>query len=153
MIGYNPTKDLKPDADGYYHVTLANPGTVAPSGRIYDPKQVADKFQELLLRAPVYVEFGTPNVEDLGCSAALKRAATVRDDRVCGMIVSGAVVDDRITGRFKPAGPLANLVRELLKEPESELCFGIRSLGFNGCREEQHFTIQTLVTFDVVSEP
>lgn len=153
MIGHNPVKDLTPDADGYYYVTLAVPGKVAPSGRIYDPKQVEGKFQELLKRAPIYVEFGTPNVENLGYSDVVHRAAAVYEDRVCGMIVAGGVSGDRLTGRFKPTGPMADRVRQLLKEPESDLAFGIRSVGFSGTREEPHFTVQTLVTFDVVSEP
>jgi hypothetical protein len=153
MIGHNPVKDLKPDADGYYHVTLAIPSKVAPSGRKYDPKQVGYKFEEMLTRAPIYVEFGTPTVDHLTCGEVVHRAAQVHLERVCGVIASGSVEDDRLVGRFKPTGPMGDRVHRLLAEPENDLCFGIRSVGFNGCREAPEFTIQTLVTFDVVSEP
>lgn len=151
MIGRNLVKELKPDADGYYRVVLGDYSENSLSGRKYSQESISKAFINRIKRSPMYVELGYPNLRDLSDNEKISRTMQVDENRMCGVITIGELDGTKMMGRFKPIGPFANVVRDMLCEPNEELCFGMRSI--NKPAMWPYAEVIQLATFDLIAPP
>jgi hypothetical protein len=151
MIGRNLVKDLKPDEDGYYRVVLGDYSEHSLSGRKYSEESISKAFVNRIKRSPMYVELGYPNLRDLSDNEKISRTMQVDENRMCGVITIGSLDGSKMIGKFKPLGPYGNVVRDMLCEPNEELCFGMRSI--NKPAMWPYAEVIQLATFDLIAPP
>jgi hypothetical protein len=151
MIGRNLVKELKPDQDGYYTVVLGDYSEQSLSGRKYSEDSITENFIRRAKRGPMYVELGYPNYEGLTHPQKISRTMQVDENRMCGVITIGMLDGTKMLGKFKPMGPYGNFVRDLLCEPNEELCFGMRSIVKSGLWPWAE--VMNLATFDLIAAP
>lgn len=151
MIGRNLVKGLVPDADGYYTVNLGNFSEYSLSGRKYTQESITKEFIRRCQRGPMYVEFGYPNFDGLSDQEKVQRTMAVDENRMCGVINIGTLDGTMMQGKFKPFGPHGNIVRDMLCEPNEELCFGMRCISRAGLWPSAE--VINLATFDLIAPP
>lgn len=151
MIGRNLVKGLVPDADGYYHVVLGNYGEPSLTGRTYTEDSITEAFIRRCNRSPMYVELGKPNLTELTNPEKISRTMQVDENRLCGIILQGSLDGTKMMGKFKPIGPYGNVVRDMLCEPNEELCFGMRCVSRTGLWPKAE--VIQLATFDLIAPP
>lgn len=167
---------LKPDADGYYTMIVGQLDAPNLNGAYYDSASVKKLFEsdnaQLLrqLRAhSLYGENGHPKRQGGQTDAEfLNRNFQVIEENACvffkeiwldyeyakkfpGEFQKGAVV---IFAKLKPGGEKARVLKELLDDPDRNICFSIR------CMAEQKIVngrpiryINEIITFDLVIDP
>jgi hypothetical protein len=151
MIGDNKVNHLKVDEDGYYRVVLGQLGTPERGGFTYQPDTVRKAFIDRLNRgAPMYVEYGQPRVAMLTQLEAHSRRTIVDERRVCGVLIRGGADirgrDEHLIAHFKPLGPMASLVQDILATEDDTLSFRMRGFANPADRTD----LKAIVTWDLV---
>lgn len=153
MTGDNPVVKLKADQDGYYRVVLGQLGAFNGNGTQYRPEAVKKAFIDRLNRGAMYVEYGRPRVDSLNQLEAHSRNSMVDELRVCGVMLQGGMEvrgeASHLVARFKPMGPMASIVRDMLCDQDETLHFGLR--GFTNPNDRSD--LRSIVTWDLIPPP
>jgi hypothetical protein len=166
----NKVKDIKVLPDGTYEVVLGSFSNPFRDGLQYDPESVRKAFRDRVRSGrEMYVEYGSPRgrsrirldaqgnkiegaVVEFSAQQAIEDIMTIHEDRVCGVLCYPMGEDENyMIGRFKPMGPYGDVVREMLRDPETELHFGLR--GFTKVTKWPERALNNLVTFDLIAPP
>lgn len=171
LLGVNKTGVLKPDADGYYEITLGALDVFNSAGAFYPlgpAKQLFEGSSSLMRRIEngnCKGECGHPKMSPgMSMRDYLARIMRIEETNVCchfrevrlTTIPSkdgrGTVVG--VVGKVKPSGPKGPALKEALDNPHENVCFSVRSLTndtpHNGIL---HKSVKTIVCWDWVVEP
>lgn len=87
------------------------------------------RLMERAQRGQLLCEFGSPKIPpDATHQERMERWTAVPLGNVCAAIVELGVVDSKLLGKVKPAGPKADIVAQAMELRGAEsLCFGIRA--------------------------
>lgn len=118
----NKVSELEPEGDGLRVklLDLTNPENPTVP---YCPDSVKKALDWLSWRNPIPCEYGSP-------ASRIHQREHITDidrDRICGSFTGFVLEDGMVTGRFTPAGPLADKVRSVIKTQNSELQFSMRA--------------------------
>lgn len=170
LLGVNKKGVIKPDANGYYEITVGGFNVHNYGGAYYPLGQAKKLFEEsgsLMRRIKAGVlrgELGHPRKESMGPNEYFKRLNEIHEDKVCCHFGSVTLDFDNyksksgfpmvaVIARVKPAGPYAETLRASLDNPEEETCFSVRAAVVpkmeNG-REARY--VEDIVTWDYVNE-
>lgn len=170
LLGVNKKGIIKPDAQGYFEITVGGFNVHNYGGAYYPLGQAQKLFEEsgpLMRRIKAGVlrgELGHPPQDGLSPSAYFKRLNEIRETQVCCHF--GSVVLDfdnykaksgfpmvAVRARVKPSGPYGDTLLKSLENPEEETCFSIRAAvvpAMEGGREVRY--VEDIVTWDYVNE-
>lgn len=170
LLGVNKKGVIKPDANGYYEITVGGFNVHNYGGAYYPMGQAKKLFEEsgpLMRRIKAGVlraELGHPRKENMGPNDYFKRLNEIHEDKVCGHFASVTLDYDNyksktgfpmvaVVARVKPAGPFADTLKASLDNPEEETCFSVRAAvvpAVEGGREVRY--VEDIVTWDYVNE-
>ena len=170
LLGVNKKGIIKPDANGYFPITVGGFNVQNYSGQYYPLGQAAKLFEDsgaLMRRVKAGVlrgELGHPRQEGLSPTAYFKRLNEIHEDKVCCHFNSLKLDYDNYKSKsgfpmvaveagVKPSGPFADTLERSLLNPEEETCFSIRAAVtpvMEGGRESRY--IEDIVTWDYVNE-
>lgn len=166
LLGTNKKGILKPDASGYYEITVGGFNVRNHSGVNWPLGQAATLFapgsalRRRLDAGVVRAEYGHPRQEGLDDVGYFKRLNEIHEDKVCGHFKelrldynnykskSGYPVV-AVVGKIRPSGPFGKCLKDSLDNPEEETCFSIRA-GVSDLNGERY--VEDIVTYDYVNE-
>lgn len=170
LLGTNKKGVLKPDANGYYTVTVGGFNVHNYGGAYYPLGQAEKLFQDsgaLMRRVKAGVvrgELGHPRQEGMSSNDYFRRLNEIHEDKVCCHFADVTLDYDNyksksgfpivaVVARLKPGGPFGQVLRESLDNPEEETCFSVRAAvvpAMEGGREVRY--VEDIVTWDYVNE-
>jgi hypothetical protein len=170
LLGVNKKGIIKPDANGYYEITVGGfnvhnyGGAYYPLGKAEQLFKDSGSLMRRIKAGCLRGELGHPRQESLGPSAYFKRLNEIHEDKVCAHFAEVRLDYDNyksksgfpmvaVIARVKPAGPYADTLQKSLDNPEEETCFSIRAAvvpEMEGGREVRY--IEDIVTWDYVNE-
>jgi hypothetical protein len=170
LLGVNKKGIIKPDANGYYPITVGGFNVHNYGGAYYPLGEAAKLFEEsgsLMRRIKagvVRAELGHPRKENMGPNDFFKRLNEIYEEKVCGHFAEVWLDYDNyksksgfpmvaIVARVKPSGPYCDTLKMSLDNPEEETCFSIRAAvvpKMEGGREVRY--VEDIVTWDYVNE-
>jgi hypothetical protein len=170
LLGVNKKGIIKPDANGYYEITVGGFNVHNYGGAYYPLGKAEQLFKDsgsLMRRIKAGVlrgELGHPRQEGMSPSAYFKRLNEIHEEKVCCHFAEVRLDYDNyksksgfpmvaIIARVKPSGPFADTLERSLQNPEEETCFSIRAAvvpEMEGGREVRY--IEDIVTWDYVNE-
>ena len=170
LLGVNKKGVLKPDAQGYYEITVGGFNVHNYGGAFYPLGQAKKLFEEsgpLMRRIKAGVlrgELGHPRKENLSPNQYFQRLNEIHEDKVCCHFAEVKLDFDNyksksgfpmvaVVARVKPSGPFADTLQRSLDNPEEETCFSVRAAVvpvMEGGREVRY--VEDIVTWDYVNE-
>jgi len=167
---------LTPDSDGYYEMIIGGLNVYNSAGEYYVYEgakllfEQSSSFMRRIKTGCLKGELGHPKrLPGMSMDDYLTRIMTIEETNVMCHF-SDIYLDTEfgkkhpeyknpnlvaIIGKFKPAGPHANVLKSALENPKEEVCFSIRALTkdtYRNGRNER--TLVQVVTFDAcVAEP
>ena len=166
LLGTNKKGILKPDADGYYEITVGgfnvkNHGGVewplGEAAKLFAPGSV---LRRRLDAGVVNAEYGHPRRENMDATGYFKRLNEIHEDKMCGHFKElrldytsykskeGFPVV-AVIGKIRPKGPFGKCLKDSLDNPNEEVCFSIRA-GIDVIDGRNY--VQDIVTYDYVAE-
>lgn len=163
---------MRPDASGYYQVTLGAFGTENSSGSYYPTDKVKNLFtssSELMNRTQngrLYGEWGHPKF-DPGMTTRdyLVKLLIMHEEQISHHIKTLELHDGFVNvdgskclgviGHIRPYGPQAKMVQDGFDNPEQNFCFSLRSISLDS-RDKAGRLVKNpvkIVTYDAVGEP
>lgn len=170
LLGVNKKGILKPDANGYYEITVGGFNVHNYGGAYYPLGQAKKLFEEsgALMRrirgGNLRGELGHPRKENMGPNEYFKRLNEIHEDKVCCHFADVRLDYDNyksksgfpmiaVVARVKPAGPFAATLQASLDNPEEDTCFSVRAAvvpAMEGGREVRY--VEDIATWDYVNE-
>ena len=170
LLGVNKKGIIKPDAQGYYEITVGGFNVHNYGGAYYPLGQAQKLFEEsgsLMRRVRsgnLRGELGHPRKESMGPNEYFKRLNEIHEEKVCCHFKEVRLDFDNyksksgfpmvaVIAKLKPAGPFADTLLKSLENPEEDTCFSIRAAvipAMEGGREVRY--IDDIVTWDYVNE-
>lgn len=170
LLGVNKKGIIKPDANGYYEITVGGFNVHNYGGAYYPLGQAKKLFEEsgsLMRRIKAGVlrgELGHPRKESLSPNEYFKRLNEIHEDKVCCHFAEVRLDYDNyksksgfpmvaVVARVKPTGPYGDTLKKSLDNPEEETCFSVRAAvvpAMEGGREVRY--VEDIVTWDYVNE-
>lgn len=170
LLGTNKTGELKPDADGYYELTLGALDVFNSGGAFYPlgpARQLFEGSSSLMRRIAsgnCKGECGHPKMAPgMSMRDYLGRIMRIEETNVCCHFreVRLETIKDTngrdivgVVGKVKPSGPQGPALKEALENPHENVCFSVRSLTNDvPSGGILHKNIKTIVCWDWVTEP
>ena len=170
LLGVNKKGILKPDAQGYYEITVGGFNVHNYGGAYYPMGQAKKLFEEssALMRrirsGNLRGELGHPRKENMGPNEYFKRLNEIHEEKVCCHFADVKLDYDNyksksgfpmvaVVARLKPAGPFAATLQASLDNPEEDTCFSVRAAvvpAMEGGREVRY--VEDIATWDYVNE-
>lgn len=167
LYGINKTGNLRPDADGYYTVTVGGLNCVNSVGHIYVGDAAAralfdssSSLQRRIRDGALRAENGHPDISKMSDNDAIARINHLDQARLCAHFKEIWLGDQLPNGTIPiyakviGSGELAHVFDRAVKNPHENLCFSIRAITDNvnvGGRWYKH--LRRISTFDLVNEP
>lgn len=170
LIGLNKKGILKPDAEGYYELTVGafnihnNAGVYYPLGVAKALFEESASLMRRVRAATLRGEYGHPRRENMNPAQFTKRLNEIYEDRVCCHF--GDIRLDQVNyksksgfpqiatiAKLKPSGPFGPSLQGHLDNPKEEVCFSVRAAAMQeiiGGQENRCIT--DIVTWDYVNE-
>lgn len=160
---------LKPDAEGFYEVTVAAIGTPTRAGVIYEPNSLiaamnnpTSPFNIMLKDGNLTGEYGHPVIngkEDIPRLMRIDEQNVSHYFKKIWVDENSMMVDGMETypvkALIKPTGPKGKILEQQLQDPTLNNAFSIRSLvqPMNVQGEYEYRKVLAVVTFDAVMAP
>ena len=170
LVGLNKKGILKPDADGYFRITVGGFNVHNHGGSYYPLDTAKSLFEEsssLMRRVRAGVlkgEYGHPKRENMNLTDFTKRLNEIYEEKVCCHFKNVELVYDEYKGKtgfpqvgvvatLKPSGPFADALEKSLLNPNEEVCFSVRAAVEQIVErgQENRYT-HDIVTWDYVTE-
>ena len=170
LVGLNKKGILKPDADGYYEITVGGFNIHNNSGAYYPLGMAAQLFEEssILMRrikaSALRGEYGHPRRGSMSASEFVKRLNDIYEDRVCchfgdvrldykNYKSKSGFPQVAVIAKLKPSGPFGDALQKSLDNPKEEVCFSVRAAVMQEMvGGEEHRHTRDIVTWDYVNE-
>lgn len=166
LLGTNKKGILKPDANGYYEITVGgfnvrnHSGTEWPLGQAAQLFAPGSALRRRLDAGVVRAEYGHPYSDGMDAVAYFKRLNEIREEKVCGHFKELRLDYDNyksaegfpivaVIGKVRPSGPYGKFLKDSLDNPEEETCFSIRA-GIDIIDGRNY--VKDIVTYDYVNE-
>lgn len=167
LLGVNKKGILKPDADGYYEITVGGFNVHNFGGKHWPLGDAAKLFapgsslRRRLEGGVVRAEWGHPRREGMSDIEFYQRLNEIHEDKVCGHFSelrldynnykskSGFPIV-AVIGKIRPnVGNFGVQLKDSLDNPKEETCFSIRA-GVNDIGNDRF--VEDIVTYDYVNE-
>lgn len=163
---------MRPDASGYYDITLGAFGVNNASGDYYPTDKVKNLFtssSELINRTQngrLYGEWGHPKFNPgMTTRDYLIKLLIMHEEQISHHIKTLELHENFVNvdgskcigviGRVKPFGPQASHVQDSFDNPEQNACFSVRSISLDS-RDKSGRVVKNpvkIITYDFVGEP
>lgn len=166
LLGTNKKGILKPDADGYYEITVGGFNVHNYGGKSWPLGDAAKLFapgsalRRRLDGGVVRAELGHPRREGMNEIEFYQRLNEIHEEKVCGHFSelrldynsykskSGFPIV-AVIGKIRPSGVFGKVLKDSLDNPKEETCFSIRA-GVEDIGNDRF--VHDIVTYDYVNE-